>query len=121
MSNLFRRNQEVQTIKRRDEIMENQSFQQWCIVELFGHNRLIGEVSKATIGGCSFIRVDVPDTKKKKGFTKYYGNGAIYGMTPIQEQDARDLLEEMQPNPVNAYEFPRLTKAEAQEEDWYAK
>lgn len=96
--------------------MENQSFKQWCLVELFGHNRLIGEVSESTIGGCSFVRVDVPATKKKKGFTKYYGNGAIYAMTPLKEKDAKDWLEEMQPDPVAAYELPRLTKVETQEE-----
>ena len=33
----------------------------WAIVEIFGHQRIAGFLSEQTIGGQSFVRVDVPD------------------------------------------------------------
>lgn len=61
-----------------------QKFEEWAVVELFGHQRIAGKVSEATIGGCAFVRVDVPQTAKP-AYTKYFGNGAIYAMTPCDE------------------------------------
>ncbi|HEY0169427.1 MAG TPA: hypothetical protein VGB98_00120 [Pyrinomonadaceae bacterium] len=37
------------------------TFDCWCVLELFGHVRLAGHVTEASIGGCSFLRVDVPE------------------------------------------------------------
>lgn len=59
------------------------------MVELFGHQRIAGRVSEATIGGCSFLRVDVPATEGRPPYSKYFGNGAIYAMTPCDEEIAR--------------------------------
>ena len=63
-------------------------FEEWAVLELFGHQRIAGKVSEATIGGCAFVRVDVPETAKP-AYTKYYGNGAVYAMTPCDEDVAR--------------------------------
>jgi len=60
----------------------------WAVVELFGHQRIAGRVTDVTLGGCSFLRVDVPATTKP-AYTKYFGNGAIYAMTPCTEEVAR--------------------------------
>lgn len=40
--------------------MDTHKFESWCIVELFGHQRIAGLVTEQTIGGCNFVRVDVP-------------------------------------------------------------
>ncbi len=37
-----------------------QKFENWCLVELFGHQQIAGWVTEATIGGCALVRVDVP-------------------------------------------------------------
>ena len=34
---------------------------QWAIVELFGHQRIAGKISEHAVGGCSFVRIDVPE------------------------------------------------------------
>ena len=80
----------------------------WALVELFGHQRIIGQIGEQQLGGETFIRVDVPAVGETPAFTKLYGKGAIYAMTPITEGLAREALEAMKPVPVNAYDLPRL-------------
>lgn len=81
----------------------NEKFETWAVVELFGHNRYVGKVTEANIGGCAFIRVDVPKIGKQAAFTKFFSNGAIYCITPIDEKFARDIIKTMQTEPVNIY------------------
>ncbi len=83
--------------------METEKFETWAILELFGHQRIAGKASEATIGGCAFLRIDVPEHAGREAFTKYYGNGAIYSMTPVTEQVARAALERIEPEAVNVY------------------
>lgn len=77
----------------------------WAIVELFGHQRIIGQIGEQQIGGETFIRVDVPEVGDTPAFTKLYGKGAIYAMTPVTEGLAREALEAMKPVPVNPYDL----------------
>lgn len=84
----------------------NSKFETWAIVELFGHSQIAGLVTEATIGGCSFIRVDVPEVNDRPAFTKFYGNGAIYAMTPVGESEARMALENIMPRPVSTFLLP---------------
>lgn len=71
-------------------------FDAWAVVELFGHQRIAGRVTEATIGGCSFLRVDVPATEKRQAYTKYFGNGAVYAMTPCDEEVGRIAAEDIE-------------------------
>ena len=69
----------------------------WALVELFGHQRIIGFLTQQTFGSGVLFRVDVPDLLKdskvqRKGFTRYFGLSAIYSITPIDEQTVRELL-----------------------------
>src|SRR5205807_1686045 len=59
------------------------TFEEWALVELFGHSRIVGKVTEATIAGGAFIRVDVPDKDGNTVFTRFFGPGAIYSMSPI--------------------------------------
>jgi hypothetical protein len=83
-------------------------FDCWAVLELFGHVRLAGHVTEATIGGCSFLRVDVPE-REGDGikFTRYFGNGAIYSMTPVSEEVARAVGDGNAAPPVTRWEMPR--------------
>lgn len=83
-------------------------FESWALVELFGHQRIAGKVSEQSIGGCNFVRVDVPATDGEPEFTKLYGNGAIYAITPVAEEIARAAAKSYRVVPVSAYEIPEL-------------
>lgn len=92
--------------------MNEQPFSQWAVVELFGHQRVAGLLTEQTIGGCHFLRVDVPDSEDgQKGFTKLYGQGAIYGITFVEERVARELARRLRVRPVEAWELGNLLPA----------
>jgi hypothetical protein len=100
-----------------------ETFEQWCIVELFGHKVVAGLVTEQTIGGQSFVRVDVPETPKQKPFTKFYGSGAIYAMTPTDEATCRAAVEGLQARPIEVYmlNLPQLAAPEEdddEDDDW---
>jgi hypothetical protein len=92
--------------------VETEKFESWAIVELFGHAQIAGKVTEATIGGSSLIRVDVPECNGQKAYTKFYGNGAIYSMTPCSEEVARAALKQIMPEPVSVW-IPELKRIEA--------
>ena len=83
----------------------SEAFRSWGMLDLFGHVRLAGELSEETIGGCHFIRVDVPEVGVIPAHTRFFTQGAIYSMTPMAEATARKLANYLQSTPVNAYEL----------------
>lgn len=88
--------------------MSEDKFQQWCLVELFGHQKIAGKVSEQTIGGSAFVRVDVPAVGDQPAFTKLFGNGAIYAITPVTEEIATAAAHTCRSVPVTPYEIPEL-------------
>lgn len=88
------------------EQQQQQKFEAWGLLELFGHQRLAGQLSEQSIGGCHFIRVDVPEVDDVPGYTRFFTNGAIYGMTITSEAVARGLAAQMRARPVQAYDLP---------------
>lgn len=86
--------------------MEQQRFEAWGIVDLFGHTRLAGRISEQAIGGETFIRVDVPNGE---GFhTRLFGKGAIYGMSLTDETIAREVAKASSIRPVSSYDVTAL-------------
>ena len=79
----------------------------WALVELFGHQRIVGYLSQQSFGTGVLFRVDVPDLTSsgkviRDGFTRYFGLGAIYGITPISEEMVRKLLPSIDGTPGEA-------------------
>lgn len=96
------------------------TFETWAVLELFGHVRLAGLVTEASIGGCSFLRVDVPNKEGETQFTRYFGNGAIYSMTPVTKEVACRVGNGSAQAPVKPWEMPKapqLTAGSDDEED----
>jgi len=83
---------------------------QWAVVELFGHQVIVGEMSETEVAGHGFIRIDVPETGDAPALTKLYGPKAIYSITYVSEEVAATLLQEVRPKPVNVYS-PALSRA----------
>lgn len=84
------------------------SFEQHAIVELFGHQRIVGKVTDVQIGGASFIRVDVPETPGIPAFTKFFGASAIYAITPVDEETANLAARAYVQSPINKFHIAQL-------------
>lgn len=87
---------------------QTEKFDSWCLIELFGHQRIAGRVTEATLAGGAFLRVDVPATSQSEAYTRFYGPGAIYGISPVTEEVARAMAEQIRSRPVQIYELPQL-------------
>ena len=94
-----------------------QKFENWCLVELFGHQQIAGWVTEATIGGCALVRVDVPAINDRPAFTKFFGNGAIHSMTPVGEKEVFAALKNIMPRPVSVYLLPEQNDEDDEDDD----
>lgn len=73
---------------------EQSGFASWAVLELFGHQRIAGQVTEVPLAGTSFLRVDVPETAHREAYSRIFGAGAIYGILPCTEAQAREMLEQ---------------------------
>lgn len=89
--------------KQQEQQQTGETEKQWAIVEIFGHSRYAGTIAEHQIGGCSFVRVDVPEIDGQPAFTKLFGNAAIYSITPVSEQIARLVAKQFQSRPLTVY------------------
>lgn len=89
-----------------------QKFEEWAVLELFGHQRLAGLVSEVQLGGASFVRVDVPEDGKKKGWklTKMYNPSAIYSIAPVTEETARLVAKQCAGEPVTRWDVQEMVR-----------
>lgn len=85
-------------------------FDEWALVELFGHQRIAGKVSEATLAGGAFLRVDVPAFNGEAAFTRFYGPAAVYSLSPVSEEVARGLMSQYRNEPVSRFELPQLVE-----------
>lgn len=83
---------------------------EWCLVELFGHQKIVGKVTEATIAGGAFLRVDVPAVAENKPYTRFYGPSAIYSINPITEEIALQMLSQYRNEPVSRFELPQIAE-----------
>ena len=91
-------------------------FDVWAIVELFGHQVIAGRVTDQTVGGETFVRVDVPVIDARPAFTKLFGKGAIYSITPTTEEIVRGFLHRNREEPIQPYLL--AVPVQTSEPDW---
>lgn len=84
----------------------NLKFEEWAIVEVMGHNTYAGFVSEQTLGGASFIRVDVPEVNGCPAFTKLLGAASIYAITPVSQEVATMRAKALRKAPITAWDLP---------------
>ncbi len=90
-----------------------ETFQEWSLVELFGHSRIVGHVTEQSLAGVGMIRVEVPASNGNPAFTRFFHPNAIYSLSPIGETEARALLisPHYRNEPVKRYELPQIADA----------
>ena len=86
-------------------------FEQWCILEIMGHQTFAGMVSEQAIGGASFVRIDVPETDGLPAFSKCFGAASIYCITPVTEEIARLRAKSLRQAPLSVYDLPAELRA----------
>lgn len=86
------------------------TYEGWAIVELMGHRRYGGRVREQSMFGANMLRIDVPNGDgDADGFTThFYGGQTIYGLHPTSEELARALAKRSRPEPISAWELPKL-------------
>lgn len=89
--------------------MSEQKFEAWCLVELFGHQKIAGLCTEQNIAGCNMLRVDVPETSQP-AFTRFFGSAAIYALNPIDEKTARSMADKLQVKPIDSWDISHLLK-----------
>lgn len=86
--------------------MTTEKFEQWCILEIMGHNTYAGLVSEQTLGGASFVRIDIPECDGQPAFSKLFGASSVYCITPVTEEIARLRAKTLNQQPLSVYDLP---------------
>lgn len=104
----------------------------WAVIELFGHAKIAGAISKDDVFGTDKLRVDVPRVTYMEEVyegglrkciprvlpehTTYYGTGAIYSISIIDEAAAVLAAHKIRHEPLKAWALrdalEQLTQAE---------
>lgn len=88
----------------------NQPLVLHCLVELMGRGKMAGTVSDQTIGGASFVRVDVPETKTQGAFTRFLNPAAIYAINPCTEEVMKHMAENYQQKPIDSWDIKKMNE-----------
>ncbi|KAA6438844.1 hypothetical protein FEM33_15605 [Dyadobacter flavalbus] len=76
----------------------------WAIVSLLGHNQLAGFLDEYTMGGCSFLRLTVPETSKQPSWSRLFKDNAIYSIDPCTEAVAKWKAESLNIAPMTIWD-----------------
>lgn len=90
--------------------MQQEKFDLWCIVELFGHTKIAGKCTEQNIAGTNMLRVDVPETTKQPAFTRFFGSAAIYAINPVDEETARYYAVLLEKKPIESWDIREIVK-----------
>lgn len=93
---------------------EREPWEGWCLLELMGHRKLAGLVTRAEVCGEAMMRVDVPGPDGTV-LTQFYSPKSLYAFTPVSEEIARGYAARNTPAPVHRYELPALEAKPARE------
>jgi hypothetical protein len=110
-------------------------FEIWGIVEIMGHSIIAGKISEQTVAGAPLLRVDVPTVDGGQGYaipgyTKFYSPGAIYAITPTDEETCKNAAVGLRCRPIEVWKLnlPQLTApaekspfGEDQGDEWEAE
>ena len=93
-----------------------EKFEQWCIVELMGHQKIAGRCTEQNIAGSNMLRVDVPATLgtsqmiAQAAFTRFYSSSAVYAIHPVDEATATAMAGKLQQAPITIWDMQEILK-----------
>ncbi len=91
--------------------MENKEpLKLFAIIELFGKTQMAGTISDHNLGGASFVRVDVPETKTQGAFTRFLNPAAIYAINPCTEEVMKHMAENYQQKPIDSWDIKKMNE-----------
>lgn len=93
---------------------EKMKFEQWCILDILGHQRFAGLVTEETVAGVAFLRIDIPATGKQVAFTKLFSPNSVYSITPTTEELAKSMAASINNAPITVYDLPAEMRAKLQ-------
>lgn len=96
---------------------DDNTFKSWCLVELFGHQKIAGMCSEQNIAGTNMLRVDVPETKQNPKFTKFFGSSSIYAITPIDEDTCLMYAKSINVAPIESWEASKMVQLRLENND----
>ncbi len=92
--------------------MENTNFEQWAVLEIFGHEKYAGLVTTETIVGSAMIKLEVPEVTNLEvtlpAFVKLFNHASVYSITPVSEQYARSMAAKLSKQPIQGYEHEQV-------------
>jgi len=91
-------------------MQEQQTFDQWCLVEMMGRQRIAGKVTERVIAGCGFLQVDVPETKTNPAFTRLIHPNSLYALNQMDEATARAYAENLHVKPIDTWDVSEFLK-----------
>ena len=97
--------------------MADETFDEWCVLELMGHRRLAGRVREVQLAGAGFLRLDIPATDGHGPQTQYVAPGSVYALHPTTEVIATAAAGNFRPAPVSRWELEAKTSTVAADED----
>jgi hypothetical protein len=86
-------------------------FDSFAILEIMGHQKYAGRVTEQALGGASFVRVDVPEVDGLPAFSKLFGGGSIFCITPVSEEVAMAVAKQLKEQPLKVWDLPEEIKA----------
>lgn len=95
----------------------------YALVEIFGHVRIVGWLTQQAFGSAVLFRIDVPDMTQdgkvvRKGFTRYFGVGSIYSITPIDAETMKELLPSISGAPARPYSISSSSSRYDEDKDY---
>jgi len=88
----------------------------WAIVSLMGHQQLAGHLDEYTMGGCSFLRLTVPETTRQPSWTRLFKDNSIYSIDPCTESVARYKAETLNIAPMTVWDANSMLEKQLSKE-----
>jgi hypothetical protein len=88
----------------------------WAIVSLMGHQQLAGHLDEYTMGGCSFLRLTIPETSRQPTWTRLFKDNSIYSIDPCTESVARYKAETLNIAPMTVWDANSMLEKQLSKE-----